>query len=52
MLKNHRNTLKFCLFGQIAKQPLNNFEPRKFENTSNIEDWGLTLVAYKKVHIF
>lgn len=27
MLKNNSNAPKICLFGQIAKQPLTNFEP-------------------------
>ena len=48
MLKNHCNTLKICLFGQTTKQPFSIFEPRNQENTSNFEDWGLTLVAYIK----
>ena len=39
--------LKNCLFGQTTKQPLSNFEPENFENTSNFDDWALTLVAYK-----
>ena len=43
-------TLKICLFGQNTKQPLSNFEPyRNLENTSNFEDWDLTIVAYKKI---
>ena len=25
--KNYWNTLKICLFAQITKQPLHNFEP-------------------------
>ena len=35
----------FCihrLLGQTTRQPLNNFEPRKLENTCNFEGWGLT----------
>ena len=50
MLKNHRNTLKICLFGQIIKQLSSNFEPAEnLENASNIEGWILTLVGYIKV---
>ena len=29
-------------------QPLNNLNPKNTENTSKCEDWGLTLIAYKK----
>ena len=44
MLKNHRNTLKICLFGQIIKQLSSNFEPAEnLENASNIEGWILIL---------
>ena len=35
------------MFMQIAK----NLSPKNLENTSNFEGWGLTLVAYKKVHV-
>ena len=41
--------LKFAyLSATITKQPLSNFESWEFENTSNLEGWSLTPVAYKK----
>ena len=48
MLKNHWNTLKICLIGIIAKQPLSNFEPWitwKFKQL-----WGLRTTVYY-IHI-
>ena len=44
MLKNHRNTLKICLFGQTTNQPLSNFEPWKSWKYKQF----LGLLAYKK----
>ena len=36
------------LLGQTTKQPLSYFEPWTFENITNFEGWGLSLIAYKK----
>ena len=36
------------LLCQTTKQPLSNLRLKNLENISNFEDWGLTLVAYKK----
>ena len=35
-----------------TKQPLSNFEVKSPENISIFQDWGLTLVAYKKISAY
>ena len=44
---NYCIPLKHSLLGQTTKQPLSNDEPKKLENISNFEGWGLNLVAYQ-----
>ena len=39
MLKNNKNQIKICLFGQTTKQPLSNFEPWKSRKYKQL--WGL-----------
>ena len=48
MLKIHWNTLKIFLFGQLLSSREVTLSPENLGNTSYFEDWGLTLVAYKK----
>ena len=40
---SHRHRLIF----KTTKQPLRNFDLKKFEHISNFEGWGLTLVGNK-----
>ena len=42
-MTNTEKSLKNCLFGQTAKQPLSNLSPEYLENTRNFEVWGLSL---------
>ena len=44
-----KNTCRHRLLGQTTKQPLRNFELQKPLKYKQLEGWGLTVVAYKKI---
>ena len=46
--ENYCTLCRYTLLGQTTKEPLNNSEPKILENIRNFQNWGLTLVAYKK----
>ena len=45
ILKNHGNIIHICLFAQAT------LGLETIKNISDFEDWGLTLVVYKKMSV-
>lgn len=43
--ENHGNILNICLYVQITKQTLNNYQPSKRPKISIFEGYGLILAA-------